>query len=229
MKTRTLVIGCLVVVLCVGVVVAVGLFFVWNSDTVQGGLDFARSGADVISNVKKLEEVSDLDRQIESDPGFSPPEDRELTAEQVDRYMEVMGSVRASTEGRLQAAGERYENLAGPERNASPAQVAESLGELAEIVLEAKRAQVAALDQQGFSREEYSWVQRQIYFALGFGDMSKVDFSDMVEAARDGRIEEVGELAQGSGERAVPEANDALVKPHEEELREGILFALLGP
>lgn len=229
MKTRTLVIGCLVVVLCVGLVVAVGLYFVWNSDTFQGGLDFARSGTDVISNVKKLEEVSDLDRQIDSDPDFSPPEDRELTAEQVDRYMAVMESVRATTEGRLQAAGERYENLAGPERDASPAQVAESLGELAEMVLEAKRAQVAALDQQGFSREEYSWVKRQLYFALGFGDMSKVDFSDMVAAARDGRIEEVGELAQGSGERAVPEANAALVEPHEEELREWVLFALLGP
>ena len=229
MKTRSLVIGCLVAVLLAGVAVAVGLYFVWNSDTVQGGLDFARGGADVIANVKKLEEVSDLDRQIESDPGFTPPEDRELTAQQVDRYMAVMEAVRGTTEGRLQAAGERFENLAGPERDASPAQVADSLGELAEIVLEAKRVQVAALDEQGFSREEYSWVQRQVYYAIGLGDMSKVDFSDMVEAARDGRIEEMGELAQGSGERAVPEANVALVEPHEEELREWVLFALLGP
>ena len=141
----------------------------------------------------------------------------------------VMEAVRGTTEGRLQAAGERFENLAGPERDASPAQVADSLGELAEIVLEAKRVQVAALDEQGFSREEYSWVQRQVYYAIGLGDMSKVDFSDMVEAARDGRIEEMGELAQGSGERAVPEANVALVEPHEEELREWVLFALLGP
>jgi len=229
MKTRSIVIGCLVVVLCVGLVAAVGLYFAWNSDTVQGGLDFARSGADVISNVKKLEEVSELDEQIASDPEFTPPDDSELTAGQVERYMAVMESVRATTEGRLQAAGERYKNLAGPQRDASPAQVAESLGELAEIVLEAKRAQVAAIEEQRFSRQEYSWVKRQMYYALGFGDMSKVDFSDLVEAARDGRIDEMGELAQSSGERAVPEVNVALVKPHEEKLREWVLYAVLGP
>ena len=229
MKTRSLVIGCLVIVLVVGVAVGVGLFFVWNSDTVQGGLDIARGGVDAIANVKKLEEVSELDRQIDSDPDFSPPADDELTAEQVERYVAVMEAVRASTEGRLHSASERYDSLAGPERDASPSQVAESLGELAEIVVEAKRVQVAALEEQGFSREEYSWVKRQIYLALGFGDMSKMDFSDLVEAAREGRVEEMGDLAQGSGERAVPEVNAALVEPHEEELRKWIGYALLGP
>lgn len=225
MKTRSVVFGCVVVVFLLGIAVAAGLYFVWQSDTVQGGIEVAKGGAGFASSLAKLGELSELDRGIESDEAFVAPTDGELTAQQVERFVTVQRRVRDEMDGRLEAAQERFQDVP-PEDSMKP--LAEALSELASVATEAKRIQVEAVNDAGFSRQEYSWVKRQAYMALGVGDLSSVDLSDAMDAMREGGMEEAMERARQGGERMAPPANVALVEPHREVLEDWAPLALFG-
>jgi hypothetical protein len=92
-------------------------------------------------------------------------------------------------------------------------------------MIEAKRAQVEALNQASFSLEEYHWVRQQVYAAVG-----------IVAAGFDVKdIKQLAEQAAGRGEREpaasigdVPERNKELVKPYEKKLQEWAPLAYFG-
>jgi hypothetical protein len=101
--------------------------------------------------------------------------------------------------------------------------------DLGGVATEAKRRQVEALNEQGFSLAEYQWVREQAYLALGMESLA-VGFGELVTAARDGGISGMEDLArrQEQADQAVPPENRALVEPHREELAEWAPLALLG-
>ena len=231
MSRKAIALGCAVVFLLVAAATAAGFyFFVWvpGQGMIRTGIDTVRSGKDYVAGFSRLAEVAELDGGIASDPGYAPPAERVLSARQVEGFVAVQRRVREETGARFEQVTERYRGVGAPGAEVTPSQIAAALNDFASLAVDAKRVQVAAVNELGFSRQEYTWVKTQVYLALGLGDVSEVDVERLMEAAKAG---DLGALAEGvqSGDRpAVPPANRALVEPHREELQEYLPLALAG-
>jgi hypothetical protein len=87
------------------------------------------------------------------------------------------------------------------------------------LIVDAKEAQVDALNANGFSLGEYAWVRGQVIRAAGFSAYQV----DLAALAADGDDDLVREL-----EADVPAANVALVAPYAEELEQFLPLAAFG-
>jgi len=229
---KKIALGCALLLALVVVAVAAGGFWLWHrhGDELREGLSSAgeliEAGKTYKESFAKLGEIADLDRGIDTDPGYEPPVDGVLTAGQVDRLLAVQRQVRAEMGGRLEEFRARYDDR----EDVGVGEALEGLSELGDLAVEAKRHQVAAVNGTGFSRQEYSWVKRQAYLAVGFSDVA-IDLNAIGEAVRRGDYQEVvDELNErkADGETAVPPQNAALVEPYRKELEEWFPLALLG-
>jgi hypothetical protein len=102
-----------------------------------------------------------------------------------------------------------------------------ALGELAGVLLDARRAQVAALNQEHFSSAEYSWVRSHVYQAAGVEATSGFDFQKMAEAARKGTGIDAIEVPKTPIVN-VPAKNRALVKPYLNHMDEWLPLLFFG-
>lgn len=199
-------IGCLVVLLAVAAAGGVAWF-----KFVKPGMDFA---GDV---VRFGEEFQQLDRSITNRARFTPPGDGILDERQFERFLAAQSGIRARMEAHLGPLNEKYSELKAKldADDAEPGlrDLAGAYRDFGGLLLEAKRAQVEALNTQNFSQQEYLWVRQQVYLALG---------------------ESVGAMAavEGAGDqprtRLVPEESVALVNPHRETLMETHVLAWWG-
>jgi hypothetical protein len=231
MSRKALALGCAVVVLLVVVAGAAGFyFFVWvpGQGMIRTGVDAVRSGKDYVAGFSRLAEVAELDGGIASDPAYAPPAERILTARQVEGFVAVQRRVREATGERFEQVVDRYRGLGEPGAEVTPSQVAAALNDFATLAVDAKRVQVAAVNELGFSRQEYNWVKTQVYLALGLGDVSEVDLDRLMEAAKKGDLEALAEGVQRTDRPAVPPANRALVEPHRDELQQYLPLAVVG-
>lgn len=231
MSRKAIALGCVFAVLLVAVAGAAGFyFFVWRpgKDVILTGIDTVRSGKDYVAGFARLAEVKDLDRGISDDADFSPPAEGELTAGQVRRFLAVQRRVRSEMGDRFDEVVDRYRDLGKPGSGVTPSQVAAALNDFTALAVDAKRVQVAAVNDEGFSRQEYGWVKRQAYLALGLGDVSKVNVERLLEAAKKGDYDALAEGVESGDGPMVPPANAALVEPHREELQEYLPLALAG-
>ncbi|MBS3745330.1 MAG: hypothetical protein KGY48_13325, partial [Wenzhouxiangellaceae bacterium] len=121
-------------------------------------------------------------------------------------------------EGRLETLEDKYESLeAEIEERGGQAGVGDMMdayGDLTGLLIDAKRAQVEAINAQDFSLSEYNWVREQVYRAIGE--------SVAVAAISNG--------AEGGGEfeAQVPEATREMVEPYRDELLQGHALAWWG-
>jgi hypothetical protein len=224
---RNVVLGCAVVLLLA--VVAGGFLFyqfVWKP-----GREMIASGTEAFGT---FEELGRLEEGVEDRSPYSPPADGRLTAAQVERFIAVHRTVRGDLGPRWQEVEDRYEDTDGADPGGADAEPSftELLGfwrDLGGIATDAKRRQVEALNEQGFSLGEYEWVREQAYLALGMETLA-VGLDDVVAAAREGGVAGMEDLArqQERADDAVPPENRALVEPHREELAEWAPLALLG-
>jgi hypothetical protein len=100
-----------------------------------------------------------------------------------------------------------------------------ALRDLAGLIVEAKQAQVEALNAHDFSLAEYDWVRKSVYAASGVP--ITVDFGHLIEQASTGQMPQNSTLAEAvTGE--VPEKNRELVAPHEAVLKENAALAFFG-
>jgi len=181
-----------------------------------------------IGGFAQLAKVPELERSVRNRSPYQPPRSGELTREQVERYLRVEQAIRASLGARAQDMQQKYRSLLAKKEATAvdlPDLVA-AYGDLAKAYLEAKRVQVRALNQAGFSLDEYRWIRRQSYAALGL-PMMDLDIAQMVKDARAGRqtAPPVGPMTVGpSG----PEANQELVKAHRKELEDYAGLAFFG-
>ena len=102
---------------------------------------------------------------------FEVPEGDELTQAMVDRFVKVQQQVQAALGPRMADLKAKYDQLdktlSGEKRDASVREIAAGLKDLTAIVIQAKKAQVEALNGAGFSVREYEWVREQVYAAIG--------------------------------------------------------------
>lgn len=231
MSRKAVALGCAVVFVLIALAGAAGFYlFVWKpgSAMVRTGMDFVESGKDFTAGFARLGEIADLDRGIEDDSPYEAPADRVLTAGQVERFLAVQEQVRTEMGTRFDQAVERNRDLGESGRDVRPQDLAAALKDFGDLAVEAKRVQVAAVNDQGFSRQEYSWVKQQVYLALGLGNASAVDMGELMRAVKEGDFQGLPERASAEAQPAVPPANVELVEPHREELTRWMPLAMMG-
>ncbi len=202
------VIGCLAVV--GGLVIAgalVGYFFF-----LRPALDFGKEA------MRIGEEFQELEAAVEDQGPYDPPHDGKVSEDQLEQLLAVQADLRADLEDNLAALQEKYdeleEEIEAADRDLRLREMAEAYTDLGDLLLSARRAQVAALNEQGFSLEEYAWVRGQVYQAIG--ETVAVGMSQFTEGERPARSTDLHEDTV------------AMVEPHRERLLEAHALAWWG-
>jgi hypothetical protein len=215
-------IGCLVVLAVVLVVGGIGLYFAYDR--------LIKPGMEMAGAVKELATLADLEKQVRNTAAFEVPQGDELTQAMVDRFVKVQQHVQSALGPQMAELKAKYDQLdkalSGEKRQASLREIAGGLKDLTTIVIQAKKAQVEALNAGGFSVREYEWVRQQVYAAVGVV-AAGFDMKKFAEEAKAGNVEALSKAERGTvGD--VPERNKALVAPFEQQLKEWAPLAYFG-
>jgi flagellar basal body-associated protein FliL len=207
-------VGCLGVVLVLVLIVGVaGWWFV------------VRPLQQAAAAVEEVARIQELDARVTNRAPFTPPDDAELSQADVDRYVAVLRSVRSDLDRNLQTLEQRYADLDGraPELMDIP-RLASAYLDLFRLLVQAKEAQVEALNDHGFSVAEYQWVRSQVLAAIGLPGVG-YDLGGFAQAFVDGRDPTAAGVATAP---SVPSANRELVEPYADELDDVAFLVLLG-
>jgi hypothetical protein len=218
---KKLAIGCGVVLVCLLVVGAVASYFVYNK---------VKSA---VADLSVLGEVPAIERGVRNTAAFTPPESGELTEAQVTRYLKVQQDVRTLLGSRLDEFKTNYAELSArmDKDQGTVLDVPAVMGayrDLAKTYVDAKKAHVEALNNAGFSLDEYRWVRQQAYAAAGM-PVVDMDFAKVIEDATSGRqpAKPAPHLG-GSVEPTGPEVNKKLVAPHKKQLEDNAGLSFFG-
>ena len=219
---KKLLIGCLVLLVLGGIVAAVGSYFLYRA--ASGVVERAQN------YLQGMNELGELEKQITNRAPHVPPASGELTEDQVQRFVRVQDSVRASLGQRFEEIEKKYEHLKGgtdANRQPSVTEMMTALGDLANLFVQARRFQVNALNQERFSQDEYSWVRDQIFQAAGVDVASRIDLRKIEESIRQNTgIDDIS--APEMPTLKVPERNRELVKPHLDKMDQWIPLVFFG-
>jgi len=219
---KKLLIGCLVLLVLGGIVAAVGSYFLYRA--ASGVVERAQN------YLQGMNELGELEKQITNRAPHVPPASGELTEDQVQRFVRVQDSVRASLGQRFEEIEKKYEHLkGGPDANRQPSvtEMMTALGDLANLFVQARRFQVNALNHERFSQDEYSWVRDQIFQAAGVDVASRIDLRKIEESIRQNTgIDDIS--APEMPTLKVPEKNRELVKPHLDKMDQWIPLVFFG-
>jgi hypothetical protein len=215
---KKLAIGCgIVLVLCC---VSVGALMVYGYYKVQ----------QYTASLKQFAEITQLNQQVANKASFTAPSNGELTDDVMRRFVAVQESMTAKLGKRveeLNTKANEFQRLQQSEhRDASASEVFTMVRDLMNLVLEAKTAQVAALNASHFSLEEYDWTRQQVYAAAGMS-IAAFNFEKMQEAMKNASNGDV-EASRNTLQSDVPERNKNLVQPYLPKLKEWAPFAFFG-
>lgn len=200
--------------------IAIGCLSVFALLAVAGGIIgyvfIYRPMQQAIRGVQQFSQIAELDNQVRNRNNFTPPGDGVLTQVQLDRYLSVQAQMRAQLQHRVAALDEKYQEISRSERDPGFREVMESYSDLLGLIVEAKRAQVAALNQHNFSLQEYAWVRREVFRAAAL-PLTQLDLGELAGAGV--------ELPETT---AVPEENIRLLEPHRDNLEETLGLAFFG-
>jgi hypothetical protein len=213
---KKLAIGCAILVLVVAVGGAIGSYVIYHkvSSTVKG---FA-----------ELRKVPELERSVRNQRPYVPPASGEITAAQLQRFIRVQQAVRDRIGAQGAMMEKRYHDLlAKKEATALDApELISAYKDLAVGYVEGKRVQVEALNDAGFSLEEYRWIRNQSYAALGM-PMMDFDVAKMIDDARNGRNFQLPQQSLPLGPSGPP-ANQKLAEPNRKVLEDNAPLAFFG-
>jgi hypothetical protein len=214
---KKLAIGCGVVVLVLGVS-AVGV-----------GIYVAMKVKATVTQFAALSEVPNIEREVRIKTPFMPPGTGELTASQVDRFVQIQKRVRERL-GENAAKFERtYRSLAQKKQATAtdlPALLS-AYGDLAAMFVDAKRTQIAALNDARLSLDEYKWIRSAAYQAIG-APFVDVDFARIATDAKNGRQTQMPGSFEGAFKGAAPPANVTLVEKFKKQLEDNLALASFG-
>jgi len=221
---KKLAIGCLVILVLGGVVLTVGAYFLYRAATPM--VEEARN------YVRGWTELSELEKNISNTAPHQPPASGELTAAQMDRFARVQEHVGSSLGERMRQFEEQYRHLkSSGDGAAQPApsftELLNGLRELADVFVQARRYQVDALNKEGFSQTEYSWVRARVFQAAGVEAVSSIDFSKLEQVIRDNTGAQDVNIPR-LPENQIPARNRDLVKPYLERMDRWIPLAMFG-
>ena len=214
---KTLAIGCgiLVLVLCV---LAAGVSY-YTYLKVRG----------TVTQFAELSKLPEIEREVRVKAPFTPPASGELTASQLDRLMQVQKRVHDRLGENVAAFERTYKSLAQKKEPTAadlPALVS-AYRDLAAMWLDAKRTQVASLNDAGLSLDEYRWVRSAAYQAIG-APFVDVDFARIAADAKAGVQTAVPGTFEGAFRGTAPAANQKLVEKFKKPLEDYLALASFG-
>jgi len=221
---KKLLAGCLVAAVLGVIALAVAGFFAWRM-----AQPYVENAGEYMAGFRRLGELSDLDRQVDNTAAYTPAATGELSDAQVQQFVRVQEHVRGALGARFSEIQAKYRQLDGGSdsgaRTLSFAEAASALTELSSLVVDARRAQVEALNAEGFSQGEYDWVRTRVYQAAGL-EVSGFSLDDIQRLARQGAAQgvELPEVALPE----IPVRNRELVRPHIPRLKEWVPLAFFG-
>jgi hypothetical protein len=220
---KKVLIGCGIVILIAMLGFAVAGYYAYQA--VKPVIDNAANYLD------KARIVERLGAAINNKAPFPPPDNGELTATQVERFIAVQTRVRSELGDKWDEVEKKSAAIkARTEKNRNDWTLAEFtsvFNDIANIWIEARRAQVDALNVHKFSEEEYQWVRMRVYEAAGVHLAGNMNLSMIEELARDNVGKTGIEMPQVEMPK-IPEKNVELVKPHLAKIKEWIPMAALG-
>jgi hypothetical protein len=216
-SVKKVAIGCLVlvIVLAVGATVALQVISDRVGSTVKG--------------FSELATVPDLERSIRKQEIYKPPASGALTGSQVQRLLQVQQAVRARLGARAAELEREYHTLLQKD-SATITDAPELLRAYRDIAVgyvDAKRAQVDALNKAGFSLGEYRWVRTQAYGALGI-PLVEVDMAEIIGDIQSGRTPPEPSRVTTPLEPTGSPASRQLVAPHRKVLEDNAALAAFG-
>ena len=218
--------GCLIAAVLLSVLAGVVLYYAWRfvSPVIE-------SVTQVTEGVKQLGGLAEIEQRLTTTGPFTAPDTGELTPAQLERFLRVQTQVKTALGDRTEAFTTKYGELSRtlPDGTAVVPTLPQLLGglsDLSSLYLDARRAQVAAMNIAGFSRAEFSWVRMRVYQAAGL-DAVRYDARDLerlIKTMADGAQVSTPEVQLPD----VPAKNRALVKPHAAELGRWLGMAVFG-
>jgi hypothetical protein len=173
------------------------------------------------------QQLDDLEKKVANQQPFAQPANHELTKDQVERFARVQNSVRAALGQRVGDIEAKYRHLKvnadGPNLP-SVSDLLSGVSELSSVLVDARRAQVDALNQEKFSSGEYDWVRKEFYQAAGVNSVNRRlgDLQKLINSSSEGVV-----VTERSFVKA-PAANRELVKPYQRYLDDWLPLLFFG-
>jgi uncharacterized membrane protein len=169
---------------------------------------------------KTLEE-----KRLQNHAEFTPPISRQVTAEQTADFVAVEEAVEKNLGTNVTVLAPNQADLerASTSNALSVRTTLLAFGNIKPVYLNAKTAQIDAMNRARFSKAEFEWVRRQLYSAAGL-HWSQLDVSEVLEGLPDAAVK----IRQFEPSRDVPEQNEQLARPHASKLQAWIAFAFFG-
>jgi len=188
----------------------------------------------VSASMNVLNDIHEANERVADRSAYQPPPTGEMTEDQVERFVAVQSSIRQGLEERFTEFQEKYEEVGKQweERDPSVREIMNVWGDVLKLYADAKRIQVDALNARGFSLEEYRFVQRSFYNALGYGIFS-YNLDMIAKAASEGDIDFGFDFDEFEDKREqyheeIPQKNRELVEPYADSADVWITFAWWG-
>ena len=195
-----------------------------------GGASYVayRKVSSTFAGFAELGSLPELEGSVRNQRPFEAPADGEPSREQIERVLEIQQAVRARLGDRADQIEHRYRRLLAKD-SATAVDLPELMSayrDLAAAYMDAKRAQVDALNRADLSLEEYRWTRSRAYAALGMPFMD-VDVSRIIEDVKAGR-QPAGPAYRLSGASTGSPAVRNLVEPHRKALEANVGLAFFG-
>jgi hypothetical protein len=215
---KKLAIGCAAILGLVVVGAAIASSFVYHKVN-SAVVGFAQLGT-----------LPQLERSVQNQTPYTPPASGEPSQAQVDRLLQVQQAVRTRLGARAEEIQQRYHKLLAKD-SATVVDAPELISayrDLALAYMDAKKAQVEALNKTGFSLGEYRWTRSKAYAALGMPLMD-FDVGRIVDDIKSGRQPDSTEFRMTipTGPTGSP-AVQKLLEPHRKALEDNAGLAFFG-
>lgn len=226
-------VGCLVTGLIL-LVLGGGLFYwlVWPR--------ISSAGSDFVGQIDSLKKIGEAEQAVKNQASFTAPADGKLSIAQVTAFVTIQQTILDKMGADFALMEEKYKNM-GETTTPETAGLKDVMGAYADItglMAKAKEAQVAGLNAQNMSMEEYRWIRDQASTALPFLTMgvdtpapdaapteaASADTTPTAEAAAATDKNAIAEAAVKDALAKVKEAAGAAVKeniPNQQELLGG--------
>ena len=223
---KKLLIGCFLAAVLLTVAAGGALYLAWGY---VGPI--VRTVTGVTEGVTRLGGLAEIEEGLTTTAPFAAPDSSELTPAQVERFLRVQRQVRLALGTRGEAFAAKYREMTQTRPDGTTTlptlpQLLDGVGDLSSVYLDAWRAQVQAMNTDGFSRDEFTWVRGRVYQAAGL-DAARYDagdLEDVIEAmARGAKVDPPAVRLPDA-----PARNRALVKPHVAEVTSWLPMVVFG-
>lgn len=175
------------------------------------------------NSYQQLSESQPLEQVLVNRAGFSAPADGLLDSAQVDRFIGAQQQMKSTMEANMATLTARYEELGNRELQLTDLlTLGSAYRDYAQLLSSAREAQVSALNDHGFSAEEYRWVRTEVLRAAGWQGLG-TDFEGLIAAMQGRQVPS----RQVDGSPA-PEANVELIRARQSDIQEAAALAVFG-